>query len=295
MHARARRPPWTIASRGAPINRPAMPSTLARLLDDDATAFRTHCRYSDRVGQPQAQCVASLRQGAVTPWARRMAAGRFREAFGSGSSFGWTGSSDECDALPRRWTVHNAWKHAGVARRVQSQQCTHRQTLSTCMSFRFGRAKAAKQERQVHAGPALQGCRLRPWSRSERRASGALRADEYGDELYEAEARRPVDAVHECRLCFVRAARLATWARRQAALLYCGIVAARSADAQNAGRAPAATNLFWDECYIVRSEYCMLDSYCANGHEIWNMTPGNWTCVPRRRQQLAARAVKRLR
>jgi len=40
--------------------------------------------------------------------------------------------------------------------------------------------------------------------------------------------------------------------------------------------------LFWDECYIVRSEYCMVERYCANGAEIWNHT-GNWTCVPRQR------------
>ena len=133
---------------------------------------------------------------------------------------GLDGSSDECDALPRRWTVHNAWKHATVARQVQSQQCTHRQTELVhelpVWSCEGGEAAAAGAR-----GSCVIGCRLRSCSRSERRASGALRAGEYGDELYEAEARRRVDAVHECCLCFVRAARLATWARRQAALLYC--------------------------------------------------------------------------
>ena len=53
---------------------------------------------------------------------------------------------------------------------------------STCMSFRFGRAKAAKQARQTHAGPAYQGpivTRQGP----QRRARRPFQPDEHGHEL----------------------------------------------------------------------------------------------------------------
>ena len=270
-----------------------MPSTLARLLDDDATAFRTHCRYSDRVGWPQAQCVASLRQGAATLLAPSHGCpARLHEAFGSGSSFGWTGPATNA-MLCRddgRYTMPGST-------RVLHGEFNHSSALtvkqSTCMSFRFGRAKAAKQERQVHAGPALLGADYDLGHVLSAGRAGRFALMNMGMNY----TKRKLDGLWTpcTNVAFVSCA-LRGWLPGQGGKpLFYIATPGRSLMRKCRPCAGCEPNLFWDECYIVRSEYCMLDSYCANGHEIWNMTPGNWTCVPRRRQQLAARAVKRRR
>ena len=56
---------------------------------------------------------------------------------------------------------------------------------------------------------------------------------------------------------------------------------------QNASCAPHDARCYqshdatWDECFVTKSEYCVLTRACANGQAVWNATPGPWECVSR--------------
>ena len=58
------------------------------------------------------------------------------------------------------------------------------------------------------------------------------------------------------------------------------------------GACDASRAQFFDECYIVKNEMCMLYRACKNGREVWNTT-GSWRCEPDYEQlRLASRGVR---
>lgn len=125
-------------------------------MNDTAAAASANCLHSESMHWPHTQCVASVLQGAAslaTP--SHGCPPRLQDTFRG--SFGWNGPATEAmqctddgrHAMPgqphvARNALFNRSSAFGVTRGV-------------CQTFTWARAKAARQERQIHAGPALLG------------------------------------------------------------------------------------------------------------------------------------------
>ena len=129
--------------------------------DDDsaaslAAAADANCRHSERIGWKHSLCVAGVLQGAATLAGRSHGCPRHLDETFSGL-FGWSGpgtAAMQCSANGQ----HPMPGSAHVVHGEFNRSSAFAVGRSTCMSFRWARAKAARQERQTHAGPALLGC-----------------------------------------------------------------------------------------------------------------------------------------
>ena len=152
-------------------------------------------------------------------------------------------------------------------------------SLSTQGCPPFLRAKAGRQDRQEHAGPALLG--------TDRDLGHVLATGRAGRfslmNLGMNYSKRKRDGLWTpcTNVAFVMCG-LRGWLPGQGGVprLYLA-TPGRNLMRRCRPCAECKPQLHWDECFIVRSEYCMLERYCANGNEIWDAM-GNWTCVPRR-------------
>ena len=252
------------------------------LLDDtnDTTAAEVNCRQSERIGWRHGEGIQSILRGAATLAAASHGCPTSLLDTFSGS-FGWTGPSTvamQCSAdggHPMPGTTH-------FIRNEFNRTNAFHVERSTCATFRWARAKAAKQERQTHAGPALLG--------TDRDIGRILHAGRVGRfslmnmGMNYSKRRRDGLWTPCTNVAFVMCA-LKGWLPGQGGVPLIHLATpGRSLMRRCRPCAECQPSLHWDECYIVRSEYCMLERYCANGHEIWDyVAPGNWTCVPRRR------------
>ena len=268
----------TAKSKTAKKSKPVR--NASNLLDDtnDTAAAAVNCRYSERIGWPHSSCIRSVLHGAATLAASSHGCpAELLDTFSV--SFGWNGpstaamhcSDDGRHAMP-------GTKH--VIRNEFNRTSAFGVGHSTCATFRWARAKAAKQERQTHAGPALLGT-----DRDLGRVLHAGRAGRFSlMNLGMNYTKRKRDGLWTpcTNVAFVMCA-LKGWLPGQGGVPLIHLATpGRSLMRRCRPCAECQPGLHWDECQIVRSEYCMLERYCANGHEIWNYSaPGNWTCVPR--------------
>ena len=162
-------------------------------------------------------------------------------------------------------------------------------TRSTCQTFEFGRAKAGKQARQRHAGPALIGADADLGHVLHRGPAGRFSLMNMGMN-YSAWAHNTHGRRHDglwtpcTNVAFIMCA-LRGWLPGQESRRTFHIATpGRELMSRCRPCGECLPGLHWDECFIVRAEYCMVDSFCSNGAEIWGST-GNWTCVPRSKQR----------
>lgn len=255
-----------------------------------AVAADAHCQLSGKIGWDKAACLAAVLAGAATlNETGHGCPARYDEAFAG--SFGWS-SPARNDMRCRPDGRHRLPGTTHVIVGDFNRSSAFGVDRPTCASFRFGRAKAAKQPRQTHRGPALLGA-----DRDLGKVLSAGRAGRFSlMNMGMNYSRQKLDGLWTpcTNVAFIMCA-LRGWLPGQGGvpLIY---LATPGSSLMRRCRpcGECRPELFWDECYIVRSEYCMLDRYCANGHEIWTHAPGNWTCAPRAEGRIHGELSSRL-
>ena len=246
-----------------------------------AAAADYHCRLSERIGWPKSACVAAALAGATTLQAMDHGCpARFDQTFADDTKIGWSSPS----SADMRCRIDGRHTMTGIRHTIQgefSRAAAYGVTKDVCQTFVFGRAKAAKQKKQTHSGPALLGTDRDLGKVLSQGRAGRFSLMNMGLNY----TKRHKDGLWTpcTNVAFIMCA-LQGWlpgqdGKRIVHLATPGKTLMRRC--RPCGECKA--DLFWDECYIVRNEYCMLYRFCANGHEIWDRPPGNWTCVPRKR------------
>ena len=246
-----------------------------------------NCAHSWRVGWQHSDCVASMMRGAATLANRSDSCPADERDTFSFTSYGWQGPATaamQC-RMDGRYKTPGSW-HAQVSMR---QGAFNRSSAlgvdrEQCASFKFGREKVGKQKKLVHAGPAIVGADMDVFRALVQTRDGVpLGAGRFSlmSLSMNYSKRHMAGQWTPCvNQAFIMCA-LRGWLPKQNGSWFHFATRGRSL----MSRCRACANkcnpaLYWDECYILRAEYCMIARYCANGDQIWDKR-GRWQCVPR--------------